>query len=94
MNQSSNENFRQRPIWSTKSSLRIGFDVNNNEEANEVQSSINKNLDFDDMNDNSHANNLTLSSSISYQQHSSPLAILNTSSDNRPNISQLNLSTS
>jgi hypothetical protein len=94
INQSSNDSFHQRPIWSTNSSMRSGFDVNNNEEVNEVQSRINKNLCFDDLNDNSHDNNLTLSPSISYQQHSSPLVITNTSSNDRPNTSQFNSSAS
>ncbi|CAF4089287.1 unnamed protein product [Rotaria sp. Silwood1] len=94
LNESLDNNVSQQTTYSLNSSIEIRFDVNNEKEINNECLRVNENLHFNDTNNNNTAGDSTLSSSISYRQHSRSSTIINASPDNHPNTSESHLSTS
>ncbi|CAF3916700.1 unnamed protein product [Rotaria sordida] len=106
LNESLDNNVSQQTTYSLNSSIEIRFDVNNETEINneaeinnetEINNEclrVNENFYFNDTNNNSTAGGGTLSSSISYRQHSESSIIINASPDNRLNTSESHISTS
>ncbi len=93
-NQSLNKNFRQHTACSADSQIEYGPNVNDNEEVYNQYSSNNQNVHVNDVSGKSPVNNITIASSISYGQSSSPLVTINDSQDNRSNTLQSHTSTS